>query len=148
MNLECAALSFLINDVSNVIIHPLGLGGTNSRIAYNAEGLLIGGIKHDVVIQRLDHVLWEKPDFMKIDIEGYEHELLEGLPGLFDICRNMHLEVHIPHLETRNIDYRVIMGKIPFDRVRVRRAIGEGLYEVGKDDELSGFCTLLITPRD
>jgi FkbM family methyltransferase len=147
VNVECAALSFLLNGIENGIIIPFGIGPENSRIRPDQNGLLIAGVSHNINLIKLDWALWEKPDFIKIDIEGYEHELLQSFPDLFDYCSNMHLEIHVPHLNARGIDYRDIFELIPFDRVRVRRAVWGALQEVSLSDELDGFCTLLITER-
>lgn len=147
VNVEVAALSFLLNDIENGIIVPFGIGETNETIRVDANGLLIAGVSHNVNIIRFDHVFWEKPDFIKIDIEGFEHELIRSFPDIFDFCKNMHLEVHVPHLNNRGIDYREIISKIPFHKVRVRRAEWGALTEIGPDDVLEGYCALMITPR-
>jgi FkbM family methyltransferase len=147
VNVETIALSFLLNDMANVIIVPFGIGETNETIRPDANGLLIAGVEHNVNIIRLDNIFWEKPDFVKIDIEGYEHELLRSLPDLFEFSTNMHLEIHVPHLDRRNIDYREIYRLIPFDKVRVRLSRGGQVTDVGPDDVLSDYCTLLITPK-
>jgi FkbM family methyltransferase len=146
-NIEVAAISFLLNDMENLIQVPFGVGEENEVIRVNAKGLLIAGVSHNVHIIRFDQIFWEKPDFIKVDIEGFEHELIRSFPNIFDFCRNMHLEVHVPHLINRGIDYREIISKIPFDKVRVRRAVWGALTEIGPDDELEGFCSLMITPR-
>jgi FkbM family methyltransferase len=147
VNVECAALSLYLNGIRNAIIIPFAVGEANETIRPDANGLLIAGIAHNVNIIRLDHIFWERPDFMKIDIEGYEHELLKSMPDLFDFCTNLHLEIHVPHLQNRGIDYRETFNRIPFDRVRVRKSLWGTMTEVGPDDVLEGFCTLLITPK-
>jgi hypothetical protein len=95
---------------------------------------------------KADEIMWEPADFVKIDIEGFEWDMLRSFP-LFHHCRNVHLELHIPHLERRGLDYREIVRLIPFDLVQVRNYKGLRLTEVGPDDTLEGYCSLLITPR-
>ncbi|WP_143255489.1 MULTISPECIES: FkbM family methyltransferase [Brevundimonas] len=147
INIEIAALSFLLNDASNIVIVPAGIGNSNTQIKSNEDGLLISGDSHNINLMKLDSVMLESPDFIKIDIEGYEHELLEEMPDIFDFCQNIHLEIHVPHLVARGIDYRETFMKIPFDRVNVHLSTWGQLTRVGPDDELTNFSTLLITPR-
>jgi FkbM family methyltransferase len=147
VNVEIAAMSFLLNNRTNVVIVPFGIGDTNATVRVDENGLLIAGVEHNVNIIRLDHAFFERPDFVKIDIEGYEYELMKCLPDIFEFCDNIHLEIHVPHLDRRGIDYREIYRLIPFDKVRVRLARYTNTTELGPDDTLEDYCTVLITPR-
>lgn len=147
INIEIAALSFFLNDINNVVIVPAGIGDTNTQIKSSEDGLLISGVSHNINLMKLDSIMLDAPDFVKIDIEGYEHELIKDMPDLFEFCQNVHLEIHVPHLVARGIDYRETFLKIPFDRVNVHLSTWGQLTKIGPDDELTNFSTLLITPR-
>lgn len=147
INIEIAALSFLLNDILNVVIVPAGIGDSNTHIQSTDDGLLISGDSHNINLMKLDWIMLDAPDFVKIDIEGYEHELLKDMPDLFDFCQNVHLEIHVPHLVARGVDYRETFSKIPFDRVDVHLSTWGQLTKLRPDDELTTFSTLLITPR-
>ena len=148
INFESSCLLFLINDIVNVINVPFGLGAQHGIIHKNdGTGILVDFVDHNLGILRFDQSFWEPADFIKIDIEGFEHELIQSFPSLFKFCRNMHLEVHVPHLEGRGVDYRHIYRQIPFDEVNVQNYQHGKLTRVGPDDTLTGFCSLLISPK-
>jgi FkbM family methyltransferase len=147
INIECSALLFLLNGIENVVSIPFGVGEKTGLIEKNETGLLVDFVEHNIGLLRFDHIFWERADFIKIDIEGYEYELMKSFPNLFHFCRNIHLELHIPHLINRGIDYREIYNLIPFDSVRVVNYQHGQLSDVVRNDQLAGFCSLLITPR-
>jgi hypothetical protein len=57
------------------------------------------------------------------------------------------MEIHVPHLDRRGVDYREMYRLIPFDKVRARLARYGNTTELGPDDVLEDYCTVLITPR-
>ena len=147
LNVECSALLLLINSVENVVNIPFGVGERSGVERMRQTGILVDFIDHDIGLLRFDHAFWEPADFIKIDIEGFEYELMRSFGRLFDFCQNVHLELHIPHLEKRGIDYREIYALIPFEKLRVFNYQHTHLREVGPSDRLEGFCSLLICPR-
>ena len=147
INVESSALLFLINGIENVVSIAFGVGEQTAIIKKPAPPLLVDLVDHDIGLLRFDHIFWERADFIKIDIEGFEYELLKSFPKLFDFCSNIHLELHIPHLVSRGVDYREIYTSIPFDRVKVVNYQFGQMKEVTISDRLEGFCSLLITPR-
>jgi hypothetical protein len=148
INFESSCLLFLINDIVNVLNIPFGLGDKHGIVKKRDDtGILVDFVDHNLGILRFDQAFWEPADFIKIDIEGFEYELVRSFPNLFKFCRNMHLEVHVPHLEKRNVDYREIYKRIPFDQVNVFNYQYGKLTKVGPDDTLSGYCSLLISPK-
>lgn len=76
--------------LSNVKLHNIALGDTNGKvdIDFNQENsgnsAVIPGSKFE--LQRLDNFNFIDIDFIKIDVEGYEHNVLAG--GLDTIRRN------------------------------------------------------------
>ena len=145
INIESSALLFLLNGIENIVNVPFGVGEHTAVIKKQESGLLIDFVDHNIGLLRFDHIFWERADFIKIDIEGFEYELLKSFPKLFEFCRNIHLELHIPHLINRGLNYRDIYELIPFDKVKVVNYQYGQIKEVGFPDQLEGFCSLLIT---
>jgi FkbM family methyltransferase len=147
INIECSALLFLLNGIENVVNIAFGVGEHTGITRKKEAGLLVDFVEHNIGLLRFDQIFWEHADFIKIDIEGFEYELLKSFPNLFDFCGNIHLELHIPHVIHRQLDYREIYNLIPFERVQVVNYQHGLMKEVSRDDRLEGFCSLLITPK-
>ena len=146
INIESSSLLFLMNGIENVVNIAFGIGEHTGIVRKQEAGLLIDFVDHNIGLLRLDNIFWEHADFIKIDIEGFEYELLRSFPLLFEFCSNVHLELHIPHLIGRGLDYRDIYSLIPFHKVKVVNYQHGKLEEVGANSQLEGFCSLLITP--
>ena len=83
------------NAISNITIHPYGLGdraqeldyyapdsyntGTGSFVGTRGNNRLLGKLEVKVADQYLPTLSLEKIDFIKIDVEGFELEVLKGL---------------------------------------------------------------------
>lgn len=94
-----------INRFSNVELHTVALGdhdgttglhsGINSGVAED------GAAEYTVPLRRLDHLLRERVDFLKIDVEGYEGQVLAGAEALLAESKPLlFLELH-PHIVGR-----------------------------------------------
>jgi len=94
-----------INGFSNVTLHAVALGdhegqtglqtGINSGIVEGAEG------PYTVPLRRLDQVVSGRVDFLKIDVEGYEGQVLAGAESMLAAHKPLlFLELH-PHIVGR-----------------------------------------------
>ncbi|SFM79524.1 FkbM family methyltransferase [Methylobacterium pseudosasicola] len=144
INVEIAQLLMLINGITNVVINPTAISVKVSEEKLSSDGLLVDYIDTPLPLSDLKTAMWQKADFIKVDIEGFEYELITGAEWIFSACRNMHLELHIPHLKQRGLDYRSVFNKIPFDKFDVYWLQGSTFTEVGPGSQLEGFCTLLL----
>jgi len=144
MNVEVSALLLLVNGIENVVNIGMAIGPSGA-VAANADLLVDFVPRESLQCIGLRDACWDHGDFLKMDIEGYEYELLTGEPWIFDIATNLHIELHIPHLEDRGLDYRRVMDAIPFDRFDVFNHRSEN--RVFSDTLLSGFCGLMLRRR-
>ncbi len=148
INIECAALACFANGIENVTISGIGIADAAMTLSPYEEGLKVAGISHKMNLLPLSQVIWHKPDFIKIDIEGYEYDLVKSTPHIFDMADKIHLELHIPFMQARGLDYREIYKMIPFDRLRVRTAHYGLFRDIGPEEELDGFCPVMLTRPD
>lgn len=93
------------NDFKNVDLHAVALGdhdgetglqaGINSGIVDGQQG------PYTVPLRRLDALVNERVDFLKIDVEGYEGQVLGGAEALLAASKpTLFLELH-PHIVGR-----------------------------------------------
>ncbi|BBU64105.1 hypothetical protein MSC49_40400 (plasmid) [Methylosinus sp. C49] len=145
INVEVSALLMFINGITNVSTQAMAVGaGTNDSPIISRKGLLIDFVEEKFLINDFAASAWQSADFIKIDIEGYEYELVTNYDWVFDMTTNMHLELHIPHLERRGLDYRRVYEKIPFEKFDVYNSKGSLLEAIEPTTELSGYCSLLL----
>jgi FkbM family methyltransferase len=158
INVEVSALLFLINGANTVVNVGAAIGAgpdPAARYSYAAgfseaapsSGMLVDFVSGDLPVVDLRDAAWEHADFLKMDIEGFEYEVITRNPWIFDLATNMHIEVHIPHLIHRGLDYRDIIDLIPFDQFTVLNYQGAKLAEINKATPLSGFCSLMMKRR-
>ena len=142
LNIEQALASFFLNRIENITVFPLAVGNS---LAKSSPDILVDFQAREMPQIPASYVFFDSPDFVKIDIEGYEHEVITGMPHLFDVCKKFHLEVHIPHLENRGIDFREITKLIPIDKFSIY--VTSTLQEPGFREnlgDLKGFCSLFL----
>jgi FkbM family methyltransferase len=132
---NCRALreNVALNDLRNVVIQPVAAGNVTGTAELNIRGAYDGSGRHSlkvhgengraipVPVERLDEagarLNLPPPTAVKVDCEGAEIEVLEGMRGLLDSgsIRLMHLEVHNSLLEQCGQS-----GKVVHDTLRDR----------------------------
>lgn len=159
VNIEASALAFYVNGAHNIINIGAGVSTTQTPKPFAGIGAPSGfgeasaadkmliDFKGTIPLVELAKVAWERADFLKMDIEGYEYDLITAHPWVFDLAHHMHVEVHIPHLERRNLDYRDVTRLIPFDQFEVFNCQNLRVEPIGPETELSGYCSLMMRRR-
>ncbi len=142
VNIEVSALLLLLNSAANVVNFAMAIGAGGNPLEHRQSMLVDFVDPNSLEIVDFRNTTWDYADFLKMDIEGYEYDVITANPYLFDLARHMHIEVHIPHLERRGLDYRKIIELIPFDKFEVYNH--DRNNPVRPDTPLSGYCGLLL----
>jgi len=145
LNIEQGLASFFLNKIDNIRVFPLAVG---NQVAANSENILVDYQSRPMQQLPAKYMLFDAPDFIKIDIEGYEHEVITGMPHLLSLCDNIHLEVHIPHIAARGIDYESITNLIPLNRFEayVTSTVQPPRY-INSFSGLEGYCSLFLKAK-
>ena len=91
-----------LNGFANVVLHKVAVGKEEGTVGLhsgiNSGVVEAGGGKYQVPVRRLDSLVSEKVDFLKIDVEGYEGQVLEGAINIIQRDKpTIFLELH-PHI--------------------------------------------------
>lgn len=95
-----------VGETKNVYLNNFALGNEEGIFKYNVGGQSIGAKIDDpgiptpdeirVEVRRLDNYIKEhnikQIDFLKMDVEGYEPQVIEGLGEMIKICRYIQYE--------------------------------------------------------
>jgi len=144
INYECSSLLFLLNKIYNVKNQCAAVGAETKICEFKDANVLVDYIKHNVAFVSLNDLLLVPPDFIKIDIEGYEHELIMSDKKLLGKVQCIHLELHIPLLNSKQLNYEDITATIPWKKSDVYNYSGGNLSPISLSTKLDGFCSLFI----
>jgi FkbM family methyltransferase len=145
LNIEQSLASFYLNKIDNIRVFPLAIG---NQVAANSDSILVDFQTRALPQMPAKYMLFDPPDFVKVDIEGYEYEVITGMPYFFDLCDNIHLEIHIPHLAKRALDYQSITNLIPAGRFDafVTSTDQPSCY-LQDFSGLDGYCSLFLKSK-
>lgn len=147
INYECSSLLFLLNKIYNVKNQCAAVGAETKICEFKDANVLVDYIKHNVAFVSLNDLLLVPPDFIKIDIEGYEHELIMADKKLLGKVPCIHLELHIPLLNIKKLNYKDITATIPWGDCEVQNYASGKLSPTFLETELDGFCSLFIKQK-
>ena len=100
-NLEILGANLRLNNISNAVVHPVAAGESNGPIRVtdhpNASVTNDPSMKAvPVEMRRLDDEIDDSQvNFIKIDVEGYELQVLEGASRILQTRPRLALELHI-----------------------------------------------------
>lgn len=95
-----------INNIKNVLIERKAVGSREGRILITGESnssvtnYKVGGTKVDMTY--LDKYSYLNPSILKIDVEGFEVEVLKGAKNILKTKPKLAIEIHTPVLKKYN----------------------------------------------
>lgn len=99
-----------LNYFQNVTAHAVGLSSKDYRIKVSPTDSRITAASEtdssqELTIRSIKNFMYLKPSFLKIDIEGAEYDLFQGMPaGLLSSVRHFALEYHPSWISMRGLD--------------------------------------------
>ena len=133
-NAEIAVKNINLNQIDNVIVEQTGLGESigktkifcksNSSIKPN-QSLSLGffknalyGMKEVDIIPLDDYAKQHNsyPTFLKIDVEGYESEVLKGSRNILQTTPKLAIEIHTEILDRYNTSVKEIFDLVGIER--------------------------------
>lgn len=158
MNIEISALLFLINGAHTIVNVGAAVGAGPGRDGQHpyAAGFAESAPSNKTAdfdsyerpVIDLQDAAWENADFLRMNVEGLEHDIITRNPWIFGLATHMHIDVHIPNLLQRGLDYREIIDLIPFDQFSIQNYQDGQLAPIDKSTALSGICSLMMKRRE
>jgi FkbM family methyltransferase len=116
-----------LNGITNVICHQVAVGAASGTVSIsshpNASVVLDATANHSlekVSLVRLDDVLeGETPNFLKLDVEGFELEALKGASRTLACAQRLDVELHVAFYKDQETELFEIFDLIHIDRYTV-----------------------------
>jgi len=110
-----------LNEITNCELHNCGAGAANSEmeIIDTPNATLLPshsgkGEKIKVPIKTLDSIVnGGKVDFLKIDVEGYEREVLKGASAILAQRPRIDIELHVGFFDDKHTELAAIFDLLP-----------------------------------
>lgn len=115
-NRECLIKNMSDRGITNYRLHKCALGSIDGHTKLNKEldnsGNPFVDLENgteDVQVKKLDNFGFKRVDFIKIDVEGYELEVLKGAEHTLKVCKPIIvLETKDKHYERYGTNFREI----------------------------------------
>jgi FkbM family methyltransferase len=110
-----------LNGLTNVIARRECTGAADGSLCFDVASDAVGvsGKGVDVPVVRLDDYADLKPTFLKIDVEGFEMQVLEGAKGILATHPKIALELHAEFLPKFNASVDGILSLLDVDKYNV-----------------------------
>ena len=129
---ECYVLN--MGGFENYSIYPVALGHKNMKGFLNVETDNSGNTNvhptrsGNTEIRTLDSFNFEHLDYIKVDVEGFEYNFLQGAVDTLNRCRPfVHLEMKSKNMRTTKEEFKRFMKNIGYNEVK--KVGAEVLYD-------------------
>jgi FkbM family methyltransferase len=126
-NLKSIRRNLELNEILNAEVFASAAGGSVSEMSItdmsNAtlrDSVMPRGRKVLVPVTPLDRIVGDRRvDFLKIDVEGFELEVLRGARTLLKGGPNLDLEIHVPYFDDKMTEVTEILAELPLAEYRM-----------------------------
>lgn len=119
---ECYVMN--MSRFDNYTIYPIALGDKNTKGYLNVEKDNSGNTNIDPIksgdteIKTLDSFNLKQIDYMKVDAEGYEYNIVQGAKKTIERCKPfVHLEMKTKRMRHTNKDYTKLLNTMNYKEV-------------------------------
>ena len=119
---ECYVMN--MSRFDNYTIYPIALGDKNTKGYLNVEKDNSGNTNIDPIksgdteIKTLDSFNLKQIDYMKVDAEGYEYNIVQGAKETIERCKPfVHLEMKTKRMRHTNKDYTKLLNTMNYKEV-------------------------------
>ena len=119
---ECYVMN--MSRFDNYTIYPIALGDKNTKGYLNVEKDNSGNTNIDPIksgdteIKTLDSFNLKQIDYMKVDAEGYEYNIVQGAKETIERCKPfVHLEMKTKRMRHTNKDYTNLLNTMNYKEV-------------------------------
>ena len=116
---ECYVMN--MSRFDNYTIYPIALGDKNTKGYLNVEKDNSGNTNIDPIksgdteIKTLDSFNLKQIDYMKVDAEGYEYNIVQGAKETIERCKPfVHLEMKTKRMRHTNKDYTKLLNTMNY----------------------------------
>jgi len=116
-----------LNGITNVVCHQVAVGAASGTVPISSHpnaSVVLDAAADDslekVPLVRLDDVLeGETPNFLKLDVEGFEHEALKGARRVLAHAPRLDLELHVAFYRDKKNELRDLFEMLPLQRYAI-----------------------------
>ena len=137
---ECLIKNMADRNITNYRIHKCALGSKSGTVKLNTNDNNSGNPyvdkngNEEAQIKTLDMFGFAKIDFIKIDVEGYEFEILKGGEHTLKVCKPIIvLEAKDKHYERYDTNFREIMKWLIERNYKLENLVNSEAIFVDKD---------------
>ncbi|WP_168537659.1 FkbM family methyltransferase [Anabaena sp. UHCC 0253] len=124
-NADIARKNIDLNQVNNFEIRNQAVGSYHGTVEFNnypngSVGKTDGSKTINVPVVKLDEVfVGKKPTFLKIDVEGYEIEVLKGATEILKTKPKLEIEIHCSCFSDRLSSVKELLGLLPLSEYKI-----------------------------
>lgn len=126
-NMAILKANLRLNSIQNVICHQVAVGASAGGVSIsshpNASVVLdrngVDSLEKVRLVTLDDIVGAEAPNFLKLDVEGFEHEVLKGARRVLGSAPRLDLELHVAFYRDKKGELREVFDMLPLDRYSI-----------------------------